>query len=83
MELVNETVARWRDWGYLYYIVDPHRLYRDSAWTLLPQGSYLYRARIESKIVCLVQVPIGSAATQFLLHHGDAVIKPLPSLLQR
>jgi hypothetical protein len=82
-ELVNETVQLYRDWAYSYYIVDPLRLYRDSAWLVLPPNSYVYRARIESQIVTLVQVPTGNAVTQFLLNHGHAVIKPLPSTLGR
>ena len=83
MELINETAQRWRDWGYIYYIVDRDCMYKDSAWLVLPKDSYVYRARIEQKIVWLAQVPIGNAVTQFLLHHGHAVIKPLPSVLQR
>ena len=83
MELVNETLQQWRDWGYLYYIVDRDRLYGNSSYTVLPKDSYVYNARIEGKIVTIVQVPIGNAVTQFLLHHGRAVIKPLPSILQR
>jgi len=83
MELVNETLQQWRDWGYLYYIVDRDRLYGNSFGTVLPKDSYVYNARIEGKIVTVVQVPIGNAVTQFLLHHGQAVIKPLPSILQR
>ena len=83
MELINETAGRWRDWGYCYYIVNYSTLYRDSAYLVLPQDSYVYKARIEQKIVWLAQVPIGSATTEFLLTHGDSVIKPLPSVLQR
>ena len=83
LELVNETVGRWRDWGYCYYIVDRDHMYRDSAWLALPKDSYVYRARIEQKIVWIAQVPIGNPTTQFLLAHGDSVVKPLPSVLQR
>jgi hypothetical protein len=83
LELVNETVARWRDWGYIYYIVDRDSMYKDSAWLVLPKDSYIYRARIEGKIVWLAQVPIGASTSEFLLHHAHAVIEPLPSVLQR
>lgn len=83
LELVNETVARWRDWGYIYYIVNYSELYRHTHYLVLPQDSYIYRARIEGKIVSIAQVPIGAAVSQFLLHHGSAVVKPLPSVLQR
>jgi hypothetical protein len=83
MELINETLQRWRDWGYLYYIVDRSLLYSNSSYTVLPQDSYVYNARIEQKIVTIVQVPLGSATTEFLLHHSASVIKPLPSVLQR
>ena len=83
MELINETVARWRDWGYIYYIIDRDQLYSNSSYTVLPQDSYVYNARIEGQVVTVVQVPIGSACTEFLLHHSASVIKPLPSVLQR
>lgn len=83
MELINETAQRWRDWGYIYYIVNHSELYRNTHYLVLPKDSYVYKARIEGKIVWLAQVPIGNAVTQFLLHHGHAVIKPLPSILQR
>ena len=83
MELVNETAQRWRDWGYIYYIVNRTELYSNTHYLVLPKDSYVYKARIEGKIVWLAQVPIGNAVTQFLLHHGHAVIKPLPSILQR
>jgi hypothetical protein len=83
MELINETAQRWRDWGYCYYIVDHSELYKHTGYLVLPQDSYVYKARIEQKIVWLAQVPVGSATTEFLLHHGSAVIKPLPSVLQR
>lgn len=82
MELVNETLQRWRDWGYLYYIVDRTQLYSNS-YTVLPADSYVYNARIEGRIVCIVQVPIGASTSEFLLHHSACVIKPLPSVLQR
>jgi hypothetical protein len=83
LELINETLARWRDWGYCYYIIDYAELYRHTHYLVLPGDSYVYRARIEQKIVWIAQVPIGSATTQFLLHHASAVVKPLPSVLQR
>jgi hypothetical protein len=82
-ELVNETVCRWRDWGYNYYIIDRKRLYAHSAYLVLPRDSYIYQARIEGQIVWLAQVPIGHACTEFLLTHGSAVVRPLPSILQR
>jgi hypothetical protein len=82
-ELVNETVQLRREWAYSYYIVNPTRLYSKSAWLVLPHDSYVYRARIESQIVTVVQVPLGSETTQFLLHHADSVIKALPSTLGR
>lgn len=83
LELINETVQRWRDWGYCYYIIDRDQLYLNSSYTVLPKDSYVYRARIESRIVWIAQVPIGAPTTQFLLHHASCVIKPLPSVLQR
>ena len=83
MELINETAQRWRDWGYIYYIVNYEELYKHTHYLVLPQDSYVYKARIESKIVWLAQIPIGAATSEFLLHHGSAVIKPLPSILQR
>ena len=83
LELINETAQRWRDWGYIYYIVDRSEMLKHSAYLVLPKDSYVYKARIESRIVWLAQVPIGNAVTQFLLHHGHAVVKPLPSVLQR
>lgn len=83
LELVNETAGRWRDWGYCYYIVDHAELYRNTHYLVLPADSYVYKARIEGKVVWLAQVPIGQATTEFLLHHGSAVVKPLPSILQR
>ena len=83
LELINETAQRWRDWGYCYYIVDHSLLYKHTGYLVLPKDSYVYKARIEQKIVWLAQVPIGSPTTQFLLHHSSAVVKPLPSVLQR
>ena len=83
LELINETVQRWRDWGYCYYIVDRDHMLAHSAYIVLPKDSYVYKARIEQRIVWIAQVPIGVATTNFLLHHGDSVIKPLPSVLQR
>ena len=83
MELINETVQRWRDWGYCYYVIDRDQLIRDSSYTVLPKDSYVYNARIAGRIVCVVQVPIGAPTTEFLLHHSASVIKPLPSVLQR
>ena len=83
LELINETAQRWRDWGYIYYVIDRDLLYRNSSYTVLPKDSYVYKARIEQRIVWLAQIPIGSATTEFLLHHGSCVIKPLPSILQR
>ena len=83
LELINETAQRWRDWGYIYYVVDLAELYRNTHYLVLPKDSYVYKARIEGRIVWLAQVPIGSATTEFLLHHASAVIKPLPSVLQR
>lgn len=80
-DLINETVQRYRDWGYSYYIIDRNQLYKDSAWVALPPDSYVYRARIEGRIVWLVQVPWGRPTSEFLLMHGSCVIKPLPSVL--
>ena len=83
MELINETVARYRDWGYTYYIVNRDLLHLQGGHTVLPADSYVYCARIESRVVWIAQVPLGSATTEFLLHHGHCVVKPLPSILQR
>jgi len=83
LELINETAQRWRDWGYNYYIVDRDHMLQHSAYIVLPKDSYIYRARIEQRVVWLAQVPIGSACTEFLLVHGASVVKPLPSILQR
>ena len=80
-DLINETVGRYRDWGYNYYIIDRSLLYRDSAWVALPSDSYVYKARIEGRVVWLAQVPWGSATSEFLLVHGSCVIRPLPSVL--
>ena len=80
-DLINETVGRYRDWGYNYYIIDRSLLYKDSAWLALPRDSYVYRARIEGRIVWLVQVPWGAATSEFLLVHGSCVIRQLPSIL--
>jgi hypothetical protein len=83
LELVNETVGRWRSWGYCYYVVDRNSMLEHSAYIVLPKDSYMYRARIAQKIVWIVQVPLGSATTQFLLAHGSSVVCALPSVLQR
>ena len=83
MELVNETVGRWRDWGYCYYVIDRDHMLAHSAYMALPQDSYVYRARVENKIIWVAQVPLGVATSRFLLVHGDSVVKPLPSILQR
>ena len=79
--LINETVGRYRDWGYNYYVVDYCELFRASAWLNLPRDSYMYRARIEGRVVWLVQVPWGKATSEFLLTHGPHVVKQLPSVL--
>jgi len=83
LELINETAQRWRDWGYNYYVIDRSHMLADSAYIVLPKDSYIYKARIESKIVWLAQVPYGLPTSEFLLIHGASVIKPLPSMLQR
>jgi len=83
MELVNETVGRWRDWGYCYYVIDRDHMLQHSAYMALPKDSYVYRARVENKIIWVAQVPLGVATSRFLLVHGDSVVKPLPSILQR
>lgn len=80
-DLINETVGRYRDWGYSYYIVDREQMLKHSAWLVLPRDSYMYRARIEGSVVWLVQVPWGSATSEFLLAHGSSVVKALPSVL--
>lgn len=80
-ELINETVCRYRDWGYNYYIIDRNVLYKDSAWVVLPGDSYVFRARIEGRIVWLAQIPWGASTSEFLLVHGSCVVKQLPSVL--
>ena len=70
LELINETAQRWRDWGYCYYIVDHSLLYKHTGYLVLPKDSYVYKARIEQRIVWLAQVPIGSAKSEFLLQHS-------------
>ena len=81
MELINETVCRYRDWGYSYYVVDRDHMFASSAYLVLPRDSFMYRARIEGSVVWLVQVPWGAATNEFLLVHGASVIRPLPSVL--
>lgn len=80
-DLINETAGRYRDWGYSYYIIDRDVLYRDSAWVALPADSYVYKARIENRIVWLAQIPWGTDTSEFLLVHGACVIRALPSVL--
>ena len=81
VELINETVGQYRSWGYSYYIVNRDSMLAHSAWLVLPVGSYMYRARIEGKIVWVAQVPWGTATSEFLLAHGGSVVKALPSVL--
>ena len=71
--LINHTLQTRREWGYNYFWVDSKQLLRYSAHLVLPVDSYYYLAIIESRVVDIIQVPIGVHTTEFLLHHGDSV----------
>ena len=43
----------------------------------------MFRARIEGATIDIVQVPIGMATTEFLLHHGASVVRHLFGALGR
>ena len=81
--LINQTLQMRRDWGYNYFHVAGGDLYRSSAYVVLPRDSYMFRARIEGATIDIVQVPIGMATTEFLLHHGASVVRHLFGALGR
>jgi len=81
--LINHTLELRREPFYNYFWVDSLDLFRYSSHLVLPGDSYIYSASVRGRVIDIVQVAIGLATTEFLLHHGASVVEHLWGSLGR